>query len=142
MSIYQSMPLEEFDGSVGNRFTRDYENMATVDIAGIGDSRKGRQLDNQTIERQGRLYVDPETLVSATGKDAQLTVDDYGLTKVGVESDAYPAGAVKSDEEAQTAGIVPAKGAFVDSDNDGVSNAEDYAPHDPEVTEPPEEPTP
>ena len=115
MSIYQSMPLEEFDGTVANRFTRDYTSMATTDTAGHGDDRKGRQLDEQSIERQGRLYVDPETLVSETGKDAQLEVNAYGTTKVNQERYVRPEGAVETNEEAIAAGLVPEKFDIVDA---------------------------
>lgn len=78
MSIYSKIDLkgadgEVYDGSVANRFERDYENMAVVDTAGNEDNRKGRQLDEQSIERQGRLYVDRETLVSETGADTDVT---------------------------------------------------------------------
>lgn len=113
MSIYQSMPLEEFDGTVGNRFNRDYENMATTDTAGVPDARKGRQLDEQSIERQGRLYVDPETLISETGKDAKLEVDEYGLTIVGEDRNNRPAGAVTSNEEAIDKDLVPDVGQHI-----------------------------
>lgn len=142
MSIYQSIPLEEFDGTVGNRFNRDYENMATTDTAGIADERKGRQLDEQSIERQGRLYVDPETLVSETGQDAGLEVNDYGTTNVTTDRYTRPADAVETNEEAINAGLVPPVGAFIDSDGDGVMDSEDYAPNDPDVTEEPVEPEP
>lgn len=138
MSIYQSMPLEEFDGTVANRFYRDYENMATTDTADIPDDRKGRQLDEQSIERQGRLYVDPETLVSETGQDAELTVDDYGLTLVSADRYTRPAGASETDQDAINAELVPAKGQFIegyvlDTDGDGVPDSEDADPNDPEV---------
>lgn len=113
MSIYQSMPLEEFDGTVADRFDRDYKNMATVDTAGIPDARKGRQLDNQSVERQGRLYVDPETLVSETGQDAKLEVNEYGLTLVGEDRDKRPADAVDTNEEAIDAALVPDVGQHI-----------------------------
>ena len=53
------------------RFARDYGAMATND-----PGRKDRTLDNQSDERQARLYVDPATIenedpysgTSATGK--------------------------------------------------------------------------
>lgn len=113
MSIYQSMPLEEFDGTVGNRFNRDYENMATTDTAGVPDARKGRQLDEQSVERQGRLYVDPETLISETGQDAGLEVNAYGTTNVTTDRSTRPVGAAETNEDAITAGLVPPVGAFV-----------------------------
>ena len=80
MSIYSKIDLkgadgESYDGSVANRFERDYNNMAKTDTADIADNRKGRQLDEQSIERQGRLYVDRETLVSETGADTDITED-------------------------------------------------------------------
>lgn len=145
MSIYSKIDLkgadgEVYDGSVTNRFERDYENMAVVDTAGISDNRKGRQLDEQSIERQGRLYVDRETLVSATGQDAQLVTDGYGGTVVNQPSMERPVGAVQSYDEAATNSLVPPVGAFVDSDGDGVPDSEDYAPNDPNVTEEPVEP--
>lgn len=113
MSIYQSMPLEEFDGTVADRFDRDYKNMATVDTAGVPDARKGRQLDNQSVERQGRLYVDPETLVSETGQDAGLEVNEYGLTKVNTERDKMPEGSVSTNAEAIDAELVPDIGQHI-----------------------------
>lgn len=142
MSIYQSIPLEQFDGTVGNRFNRDYENMATTDTAGIADARKGRQLDEQSIERQGRLYVDPVTLVSETGQNAGLDVNAYGTTNVTTDRYTRPVGAAETNDGAITAGLVPPVGAFIDSDGDGVMDSEDYAPNDPDVTEAPVEPTP
>ena len=113
MSIYQSMPLEEFDGSVGSRFNRDYEEMAAIDTAGIPDARKGRELDEQSIERQGRLYVDPETLISETGKDAELDVNEYGLTIVGADRSERPAGAVTTNKEAIDKSLVPDVGQHI-----------------------------
>lgn len=135
MSIYQSMPLEEFDGTVGNRFERDYAGMAATDTAGHADDRKGRQLDEQSIERQGRLYVDPETLISETGQDAELEVNEYGTTTVGAERDSRPAGAVETDEEAVIAGLVPEKFDIVDATVE-VEEVEEPVeePEDPEVT--------
>lgn len=131
MSIYQSMPLEEFDGSVANRFDRDYLNMVSGDTEGHADDRKGRQLDEQSIERQGRLYVDPETLISETGQDAELEVNEYGTTTVGAERDSRPAGAVETDAEAIDAGLVPEKFDIVDAT---VEVEEVEEPEDPEVT--------
>lgn len=113
MSIYQSMPLEEFDGTVANRFDRDYLNMVDGDTEGRPDKRKGRQLDEQSVERQGRLYVDPETLVSETGQDAQLTVDQWGLTQVGVDGYVRPEGAVENNAEAIAAELVPPVGGHI-----------------------------
>lgn len=137
MSIYQSMPLEEFDGSVGNRFTRDYENMATTDTAGVPDARKGRQLDEQSIERQGRLYVDPETLISATGKDAKLDVDEYGLTIVGEDRYKRPAGAVNTNKEAIDKNLVPDVGQHIKGWTPPVvEEEEDEEITDPETEEP------
>lgn len=137
MSIYQSMPLEEFDGSVANRFTRDYTSMATTDTDGHGDDRKGRQLDEQSIERQGRLYVDPETLVSETGQDAQLEVNEYGTTIVGQDRYVRPEGAVETNDEAVAAGLVPEKFDIVDGTVEEVPVEEEpEAPTDPEPTEP------
>lgn len=131
MSIYQSMPLEEFDGSVASRFDRDYENMADVDTAGIPDARKGRQLDNQSVERQGRLYVDPETLVSETGQDAELEVDEYGLTKIGVDTFLRPEGSVDTNQEAIDARLVPDIGQHIE----GYEAPEDSNPSDPDEEE-------
>lgn len=75
---------------VDGRFDRDYESMGTKvqpedlydgddrydgskPYAGAGDvtddDRKERQLERQSNERQSRLYVDPATGVSETGKD-------------------------------------------------------------------------
>lgn len=147
MSIYSKIDLKGadggvYDGSVANRFNRDYENMATTDTAGINDDRKGRQLDEQSIERQGRLYVDLDTLVSETGQSAQLETNGYGGTIVNQPSMERPLGAVQSYDEAATNGLVPPTGAFVDTDGDGVADSEDYAPSDPDVTEAPVEPTP
>lgn len=118
MSVYSKIDLKGadggvYDGSVTNRFDRDYVHMATTDTADRPDHRKGRQLDNQTVERQGRLYVDRETLVSATGQDAQLEVNAYGATKVGVASDVKPVGAVDTDQEAIDAKLVPDHGQHV-----------------------------
>lgn len=113
MSIYQSMPLEEFDGSVASRFARDYESMGTVDTNDVPDARKGRQLDNQSIERQGRLYVDPETLISETGQDAGLTVNEYGTTLVGTDVSDRPLDAVETDEDAIAADLVPDEGQHI-----------------------------
>jgi hypothetical protein len=45
-----------------DRFARDYEEMGTVDTDGNPDDRKDRELDQQSAERQSRLYVDPETI--------------------------------------------------------------------------------
>jgi len=136
MSIYQSIPLEEFDGTVGNRFTRDYTRMATVDTDGHGDDRKGRQLDEQAIERQGRLYVDPETLVSATGKDAKLDVNEYGTTIVNEERYKRPVDAVETNAEAIEAGLVPEKFNIVDGT---VPAEEPTTPVTPPVEEEPTE---
>lgn len=118
MSVYSKIDLkgadgEAYDGTVVNRFERDYENMAVTDTAGKNDHRKGRQLDEQSIERQGRLYVDRETLVSATGKDAQLTANWYGGTIVGVDNDVMPENAVQSYDEAVDKNLVPARGDHV-----------------------------
>lgn len=130
MSIYQSMPLEEFDGTVADRFDRDYKNMATTDTAGVPDARKGRQLDNQSVERQGRLYVDPETLVSETGQDAKLDVNEYGLTIVGEDRDKRPVGAVNTNKEAIDAELVPDVGQHIK----GYEKAVDEEDVDPEET--------
>lgn len=121
MSIYSKIDLKgkdgsEYDGSVANRFERDYEHMATADTAGINDDRKGRQLDEQSIERQGRLYVDRETLISETGQDAQIETNGYGGSIIGQPSMERPEGAVESYDEAATNGLVPPVGAFVDTD--------------------------
>lgn len=118
MSFYTSIPLKDADGStftgdVQDRFDRDYSQMPEGDTDGNVDSRKGRQLDNQSVERQGRLYVDPETLVSATGQDAGLEVDDYGLTNVTTDRGEFPAEAVKTDEEARGK-VTPEIGDFID----------------------------
>lgn len=113
MSIYQSMPLEEFDGTVASRFDRDYLNMATVDTENRPDARKGRQLDEQSVERQGRLYVDPETLLSETGYDAELTVDASGMTLVGVDGYVRPEDAVETDQEAIDKNLVPDRGQHI-----------------------------
>lgn len=118
MSVYSKIDLkgadgEAYDGSVTNRFERDYEHMGVKDTAGKNDNRKGRQLDEQTIERQGRLYVDRETLISATGKDAELETNGYGGTTVGVENDVKPANPVKSYQDAVDKSLVPAKGDHV-----------------------------
>lgn len=133
MSFYTSIPLKDADGSafsgdVQDRFDRDYSQMPEGDTDGNVDSRKGRQLDNQSVERQGRLYVDRETLVSATGQDAGLEVDDYGLTNVTTARDESPDGAVKTDEEARGK-VTPEIGDFVD----GYEG-------EPEVTDPETEP--
>lgn len=137
MSFYTSIPLKGADGSafsgdVQDRFDRDYSQMPEGDTDGNVDSRKGRQLDNQSIERQGRLYVDRETLVSATGKDAGLEVDDYGLTNVTTARDEFPAGAVKSDEEARGK-VTPEIGDFIDG---YVSDVAPEPDPEPEVTDP------
>lgn len=147
MSIYSKIDLkgadgETYDGSVANRFERDYENMAKTDTAGIADDRKGRQLDEQSIERQGRLYVDRETLISETGQDAKIVTNGYGGARIDQPSMERPAGAVQSYDEAVTNNLVPPVGAFVDTDGDGVADSEDYAPNDPDVTEEPVEPDP
>lgn len=118
MSFYTSIPLKDADGSafsgdVQDRFDRDYSQMPEGDTDGNVDSRKGRQLDNQSVERQGRLYVDRETLVSATGQDAGIEVDDYGLTNVTTARDESPTDAVKSDEEARGK-VTPEIGDFID----------------------------
>lgn len=52
--------------SVESRFDRDWGQIA--------DDRKVRGLDNQSNERQARLYVNAETGESATGK-SHPTVD-------------------------------------------------------------------
>lgn len=54
-------------GTVLDRFQRAW--------GSIADDRKERGLDEQSTERQARLYVDPETGVSATG------VSDAGVTE-------------------------------------------------------------
>lgn len=113
MSIYQSIPLEEFDGTVANRFDRDYLNMVSGDTEGRPDNRKGRQLDEQSVERQGRLYVDPETLISETGQDAELEVNQWGLTKVGVHGYVRPEGAVENNKEAIDKKLVPDVGQHI-----------------------------
>lgn len=146
MSFYTSIPLKDADGStfsgdVQDRFDRDYSNMPEGDTDGNVDSRKGRQLDNQSVERQGRLYVDRETLVSATGKDAGLEVDDYGLTNVTTARDEFPAGAVKSDEEARGK-VTPEIGDFIDGYVSDVEEEPEVPDPEPEVPEPdPEEGT-
>lgn len=55
--------------TAAERFDRDYLHMGTTTVPAPGepDDRKDRQLDNQSAERQARLYVDRETGVSATG---------------------------------------------------------------------------
>lgn len=118
MSVYSKIDLKgakgsAYDGSVSNRFDRDYENMAKKDTDGNNDDRKGRQLDEQSIERQGRLYVDPDTLVSETGKDAKIVTNGYGGARIDQPSMVRPAGAVQSYDEAATEGLVPAEGDFV-----------------------------
>ena len=135
MSFYTPIPLKDADGStfsgdVKDRFDRDYSQMPDGDTDGNVDSRKGRQLDNQSVERQGRLYVDPETLVSATGQDAGLEVDDYGLTNVTTDRGEFPAGAVETDEEARGK-VTPEIGDFI---NGYVSDDE------PEATDPETDP--
>lgn len=137
MSFYTSIPLKDADGSafsgdVQDRFDRDYSQMPEGDTDGNVDSRKGRELDNQSAERQGRLYVDRETLVSATGQDAGLEVDDYGLTNVTTDRGEFPAGAVKTDEEARGK-VTPETGDFIDG---YVSDVEG----EPEVTDPESDP--
>ncbi|ASZ74998.1 hypothetical protein FDI69_gp188 [Rhodococcus phage Trina] len=53
-----------------SRFDRDYLHMGkkTVPEPGKDDDRKNRQLDQQSTERQARLYVNAATGESATGK--------------------------------------------------------------------------
>lgn len=118
MSIYSKIDLkgadgESYDGSVANRFERDYKNMAKTDTADIADDRKGRQLDEQSIERQGRLYVDRETLVSETGKNAKIVTNGYGGSRIDQPSMERPAGAVKTYDEAADKNLVPAYGEHV-----------------------------
>lgn len=146
MSFYTSIPLKDADGSafsgdVQDRFDRDYSQMPEGDTDGNVDSRKGRELDNQSVERQGRLYVDRETLISATGQDAGLEVDDYGLTNVTTDRDEFPAGAVKTDEEARGQ-VTPEIGDFIDGYVSDVEGEEEVPDPEPEGTEPdPEEGT-
>jgi len=94
---------------VAGRFDRDYEEMGeTVVPTGIEDGqatgsylaangspvtkgtddRKNRQLDRQSDERQARLYVNPTTGNSETGKDD--AVKDV-LYAVGTGDDGDPA---------------------------------------------------
>ena len=118
MSVYSKIDLKgadgaAYDGSVANRFDRDYEHMATKDTDGNNDDRKGRQLDEQSIERQGRRYVDLDTLVSETGQDAKIRTDGYGGAVIEQPSMVRPAGAVTSDKEAEDKGLVPKKADFV-----------------------------
>lgn len=136
MSFYTSIPLKDADGSafsgdVQDRFDRDYSQMPEGDTDGNVDSRKGRQLDNQSVERQGRLYVDRETLVSATEQDAGLEVDNYGLTNVTTDRDEFPADAVKSDEEARGK-VTPEIGDFIDGYVSDVEEEEEVTDPDPE----------
>lgn len=137
MSIYSKVDLKgadgsEYDGSVANRFERDYENMATTDTAGLSDDRKGRQLDEQSIERQGRLYVDRETLVSETGYDAQIETNGYGGSYIGQPSMERPEGAVESYDEAVDKDLVPARGEHVVPYRYADSNDESDEPVEPE----------
>jgi len=119
MSVYSKIDLKgangtAYDGSVANRFDRDYENMAKKDTDGNSDDRKGRQLDEQSIERQGRLYVDPDTLVSETGKDAKIVTNGYGGARIDQPSMVRPAGAVTTNKEAEDKNLVPDRGDFVE----------------------------
>lgn len=144
MSFYTSIPLKDADGSafsgdVQDRFDRDYSQMPEGDTDGNVDSRKGRQLDNQSVERQGRLYVDRETLVSATGQDAGLEVDDYGLTNVTTDRGEFPAGAVKTDEEARGQ-VTPETGAFIDGYVSDVEEEPEVTDPEPEGTDPETDP--
>lgn len=145
MSIYSKIDLkgadgEVYDGSVANRFERDYENMAVVDTAGISDDRKGRQLDEQSIERQGRLYVDLDTLVSETGQDAKIVTDGYGGSRIDQPSMVRPEGAVQSYDEAATDGLVPPVGAFVKPYRYAEAEEPTEEPVDPEEPTDPENP--
>lgn len=144
MSFYTSIPLKDADGSafsgdVQDRFDRDYSQMPEGDTDGNVDSRKGRQLDNQSVERQGRLYVDRETLVSATGQDAGLEVDDYGLTNVTTDRGEFPAGAVKTDKEARGK-VTPEIGDFINGYVSDVEGEPAVPNPEPEVADPETDP--
>ncbi len=56
--------------TAASRFNRDWvqQGTKTVPAPGVDDKRKNRTLDQQSNERQARLYVNAETGESATGK--------------------------------------------------------------------------
>ena len=56
--------IPTYDGSVEDRFERDWESR--------GDDVKHRSFDQRSEERKSREYVDPETGVSASGATSDI----------------------------------------------------------------------
>lgn len=63
-----------YDGDVADRYARAYSHRE--------DDRKERDLDEQSDERAARLFVDPDTGVSATGRQSD-EVDEFWEEKNG-----------------------------------------------------------